>query len=144
MSDTVLEHPLVREYLRELNAACVTLPAAQARELREQIIAHLDEALPPGAAAAEVQAELTRLGPPRSLAADAAGPGWRPVAAAAAQPARPRPLVGVGRARGPHPRARHRGGLLISMNSAAPLNVVGNWLALSRRPGASRSIPPPG
>ncbi len=47
MSDTVLEHPLVREYLRELNAACVALPAAQARELREQITAHLDEALPP-------------------------------------------------------------------------------------------------
>jgi hypothetical protein len=35
MSDTVLEHPVVREYLRELNAACVSLPVAQARELRE-------------------------------------------------------------------------------------------------------------
>ena len=79
MSDTVLEHFLIRDYLRELSAACVTLPAAQARELREQIIAHLDEALPPGATGAEVQAELTRLGRPRSLAAEAAGPGWQPV-----------------------------------------------------------------
>ena len=74
MSDTVLEHPLVREYLRELNSACASLPLAQARELREQIAAHLDEALPPGAATEEVAAELSRLGSPRSLAADAAGP----------------------------------------------------------------------
>ena len=77
MSDTVLEHPLVREYLRELDKASLTLPAAQARELREQIAAHLDEALPPGAATEEVAAELSRLGPPRSLAADAAGPDRR-------------------------------------------------------------------
>jgi hypothetical protein len=77
MSDTVLEHPLVREYLRELDKASLTLPAAQARELREQIAAHLDEALPPGAATEEVAAELSRLGSPRSLAADAAGPGRR-------------------------------------------------------------------
>jgi hypothetical protein len=80
MSDTVLEHFLIRDYLRELSAACVTLPAAQARELREQITAHLDEALPPDATAEEVQAELVRLGRPRSLAAEAAGPGWQPVA----------------------------------------------------------------
>jgi hypothetical protein len=46
MSETVLEHPLVRQYLRALDAACVTLPAERARELREQIAAHLDEALP--------------------------------------------------------------------------------------------------
>ena len=77
MSDTVLEYPLVREYLRELDKASLTLPAAQARELREQIAAHLDEALPPGAATEEVAAELSRLGSPRSLAADAAGPGRR-------------------------------------------------------------------
>jgi hypothetical protein len=80
MSDTVLEHPLVRGYLRELSAACVTLPAARARELREQIAAHLDEALPPAATDAEVQTELARLGRPRSLAAEAAGPGWPPLA----------------------------------------------------------------
>jgi hypothetical protein len=77
MSDTVLEHPLVRDYLMRLNIACAYLPLPQARELREQIAAHLDEALPPGATTEEVRTELSRLGSPRSLAADAAGPGRR-------------------------------------------------------------------
>jgi hypothetical protein len=81
MSDTVLENALVREYLRGLSLECITLPVAQARELREQIAAHLDEALAPDATNAEVEAELARLGSPRSLAA-AVGPGrpagwWR-------------------------------------------------------------------
>jgi hypothetical protein len=80
MSETVLEHPLVRGYLRELNIACAYLPLAQARELREQIAAHLDEALPPSASDNEVQAELARLGSPRSLAGDAAGPQPRTIA----------------------------------------------------------------
>jgi hypothetical protein len=74
MSATVLEHPLVRDYLRRLAAACAALPAGQARELREQIVAHLDEALPPDAGDAEVAAELARLGAPAALAAEAAGP----------------------------------------------------------------------
>jgi hypothetical protein len=74
MSAAVLEHPLVRDYLRRLAAACAALPAGQARELREQIIAHLDEALPPGATDDEVAAELARLGAPAALAAEAAGP----------------------------------------------------------------------
>jgi hypothetical protein len=74
MSAAVLEHPLVRDYLRRLAAACAALPAGQARELREQIIAHLDEALPPGATDDEVAAELVRLGAPAALAAEAAGP----------------------------------------------------------------------
>jgi hypothetical protein len=74
MSGVVLEHPLVRIYLRELSAACVTLPKAQARELREQIEAHLDEALPPDADDAAVRTELARLGSPRALAAEVAGP----------------------------------------------------------------------
>jgi hypothetical protein len=78
MSDTVLEHPLVRDYLRALSLECISLPVAQACELREQIAAHLDDALSPDVTDADVQAELTRLGSPRSLAA-AAGParfGW--------------------------------------------------------------------
>jgi hypothetical protein len=79
MSDTVLEHPVVREYLRELSAACVSLPVAQARDLREQILTHLDEALPPGATTEQVIDELGRLGSPRALAAAAAGPGPRPL-----------------------------------------------------------------
>jgi hypothetical protein len=74
MSAAVLEHPLVRDYLRRLDAACAALPAGQARELREQIIAHLDEALPPGATDDQVAAELVRLGAPAALAAEAAGP----------------------------------------------------------------------
>lgn len=81
MSDTVLEHPVVREYLRELDKASLTLPAAQARELREQIAAHLDEALPPTAAPEQVRDEIGRLGSPRSLAAAAAGPASRSLAA---------------------------------------------------------------
>jgi hypothetical protein len=74
MSDTVLERPLVRDYLRRLDAACAALPIAQARELRELITAHLDEALPPDASVAEISAELTQLGTPRSIADAAAGP----------------------------------------------------------------------
>lgn len=129
MSDTVLEHFLVRDYLRELSAACVTLPAAQDRELREQITAHLDEALAPDATDAEVQAELTRLGRPRSLAAEAAGPGWQPVARRLrnwlghvrwwvwAALAILIPALGTG------------AGFLDSMESAAPLLVMGTgWL----------------
>jgi uncharacterized membrane protein len=83
VSAAVLEHPLVRDYLRRLDAACAALPAARARELRDQIIAHLDEALPADAADDEVGAELARLGAPAELAADAAGAGpARPSAAA--------------------------------------------------------------
>lgn len=129
MSGTVLEHFVIRDYLRELDAACVTLPAAQARELREQITAHLEEALPPGATDLEVQDEVDRLGRPWSLAAEAAGPGWQPVArrlrnwlghvrwwtwtALAILVL----LVGTG------------AGFLDSMKSAATLNVIGSgWL----------------
>ncbi|HEX4093383.1 MAG TPA: hypothetical protein VHZ33_32085 [Trebonia sp.] len=55
MSAAVLEHPLVRDYLRRLDAACAALPAGQARELREQIVGHLDEALPADADDDEVE-----------------------------------------------------------------------------------------
>ena len=130
MSDTVLEHPVVREYLRELNVACVSLPVAQARELREQILAHLDEALPPGATTEQVLDELGRLGSPRSLAAEAAGPGQRPfLRRLRNRLGRVRwwtwaviavlvPALGTGT------------GFLISMNTAAPLIASGaiGWL----------------
>jgi hypothetical protein len=39
MSDTVLARPVVKQYLRALDAACASLPAAQARELHELIAA---------------------------------------------------------------------------------------------------------
>ena len=81
MSGTVLENVLVRQYLRELSLECITLPVAQARELRGQIAAHLDEALAPDATNEEVEEELARLGSPWSLATAAVGPvrpaGWR-------------------------------------------------------------------
>jgi hypothetical protein len=83
---SVLEHPRVREYLRQLDLAIARLPGSQARELREQICAHLEDALPPTSSAEEVRAQLRRLGPPRDLAREAEGPlahplvtrlGWR-------------------------------------------------------------------
>jgi hypothetical protein len=88
MSGTVLDHWLVRGYLRELDAVMRGLPAGQARELREQITAHLDDALGPDASDHEVAATLSRLGSPADLAAEAgaasgsSGPrpalsGWR-------------------------------------------------------------------
>ena len=81
MSGTALDHRLVRDYLRDLDAALRGLPAAQARELKEQITAHLDDALQPGAGDHEVAATLSRLGSPAGLAAEAgaasgsSGPG---------------------------------------------------------------------
>jgi hypothetical protein len=47
------------------------LPAAAARELREQVTAHLQDALGPGAGDQEVAATLSRLGPPAGLAVEA-------------------------------------------------------------------------
>jgi hypothetical protein len=82
MSGTALDHPLVRDYLHELDAAFAALPAAQASELREQIVAHLDDALRPGADDQEVAGVLARLGSPGDLAAEAAA-GAAPRAAGA-------------------------------------------------------------
>jgi hypothetical protein len=71
MSGTALDHHLVRDYLCELDAAMRGLPAAQTRELKEQIKAHLDEALPPDADDDQVHAVLARLGSAPELAAEA-------------------------------------------------------------------------
>ena len=71
MSGTALDHPLIRGYLRELDAALAGSPIEQARELREQITAHLEDVLPAGAGEQEVAAALARLGSPASLAAEA-------------------------------------------------------------------------
>lgn len=78
MSGTALDHRLVRDYLAELDAAMRGLPAAQARELREQITAHLDDALGPDAGDHEVAATLTRLGSPADLAAEAGAASGAP------------------------------------------------------------------
>lgn len=69
MSRTSLRHELVLGYLSQLDAALRGVPAAQARELREQIAAHLDDALPPDADDEQVAAVLGRLGSPAELAA---------------------------------------------------------------------------
>jgi len=71
MEGAGLGNRLVRDNLRELDAALATLPTARARELREQITAHLDEALQPGADDQSFAATLGRLGAPADLAADA-------------------------------------------------------------------------
>jgi len=75
MTGTITDHPLVRDYLRQLDVASRVLPAAQARELREQITGHLDDELPPDADDQEIAAALSRLGPPGSLAAEAMARG---------------------------------------------------------------------
>ena len=69
MSRTSLRHELVLGYLSQLDAALRGVPVAQARELREQITAHLDDALPPDADDEQVAAVLGRLGSPAELAA---------------------------------------------------------------------------
>jgi hypothetical protein len=71
MSGTALDHPLVRDYLQELDRALTALPAAQASELTEQITAHLDDALAPDTGDEEIAAVLSRLGRPADLAAEA-------------------------------------------------------------------------
>jgi uncharacterized membrane protein len=86
MSGTALDHRLVRDYLRELDAAMRGLQAAQARELREQLAAHLDDALPPDAGDDEVAATLRRLGSPADLSAEAR-------AGAVSGSSRPRPAL---------------------------------------------------
>jgi hypothetical protein len=70
----VLEHPLVANYLRDLDVALAGLPAAAAAELSEQLRAHLLEALPPDADEDAVTAVLAALGPARLVAEAASGP----------------------------------------------------------------------
>ena len=69
-----LEHPLVADYLRQLDTALASLPAVAAAELCEQIRAHLLEALPPDADEDAVTAVLAALGPASLVAAAAAAP----------------------------------------------------------------------
>jgi hypothetical protein len=80
VSGTVLERPSVQDYLRDLNLALRGVPPIKARALREQIAAHLDEALPPDADDEEISAVLNRLGSPADLAAEAVAAAAGPVA----------------------------------------------------------------
>jgi hypothetical protein len=70
VSRTSHAHELVRTYLRELDAALRGSPPGKARELKEQIAAHLDDALPPDADDEQVTEVFDRLGSPAELAAD--------------------------------------------------------------------------
>jgi hypothetical protein len=79
MSGTALDHPLVRDYLRELDRALAGLPPAEASELREQISAHLDDTLAPDAGTGRIEAVLARLGRPADLAAEAGAEPPAPV-----------------------------------------------------------------
>jgi hypothetical protein len=81
LSRTSEDHELVSRYLSELDAALRGVPAAQARELKEQIVAHLADSLPPDADDEQVRAVLGRLGAPADLAADAGPAGVAPLAA---------------------------------------------------------------
>ena len=71
MSDTALDHPLVRAYLRELDEALGSLPAERGAELRDQIAAHLEEVLAPGATDADMADAISRMGTPADLAREA-------------------------------------------------------------------------
>jgi hypothetical protein len=73
MTAVGLDHPLVREYLRALDAALALLRTEQDGALRKQIAARLGEAVTPAAGDAGVAAGLARLGSPADLAAEAAG-----------------------------------------------------------------------
>jgi hypothetical protein len=63
----------VLNYLRELDAALTALPPKAAAELREQITAHLRDALSPDADDEAVWAVLRKLGRPRDLVTEAQG-----------------------------------------------------------------------
>ncbi|MDQ2750404.1 MAG: hypothetical protein M3Y44_12895 [Actinomycetota bacterium] len=71
---TDLQHPQVLQYMRELDQALTALPAQGAAELREQITAHLSDALAPDADDVLVEAVLHDLGRPNELVAEAVGP----------------------------------------------------------------------
>jgi hypothetical protein len=72
MNDTKLARPLVAGYLKEFDAAASVLPVPRARELREQVVTHIGEAVGPEAGDEEVAAVLAGLGSPRVLVAEAA------------------------------------------------------------------------
>jgi hypothetical protein len=79
MNQSGLAHPLVAEYLRQFDAEGSVLPVQRARELREQVVAHIDEAVGPDASDEEIAAVLRGLGSARALVAEAAAAtGKRP------------------------------------------------------------------
>ena len=74
MSGTALDHPLIRDYLRELDGAFAGSPAGQARELREQLTAHSPAQSPEAGARGRVAALLD----PRKVQSGNWAPACRP------------------------------------------------------------------
>jgi hypothetical protein len=60
-------HPLVEDYLRELEAAVAKLPRGRRKELIADTEAYLDQAVRPDASAIEVKGALGALGPPEDV-----------------------------------------------------------------------------
>ena len=71
MRQTRLMHPLVVAYLWQFDSAASVLPVPRARELREQVVAHVEEAIGPDASDEEVAAVLRGLGSADLLVAEA-------------------------------------------------------------------------
>lgn len=130
MTDTALDHPLVRGYLRDLDRALASLPAAQARELTEQITAHLDDALGPGSSDQEIAAVLRRLGSPADLAAEASAGAGVPDAAAPGTA----PQGGGVQLRLRWPRLGWRRWAMIGAALALVGTAAGYWIAMATAP----------
>jgi hypothetical protein len=66
-----VDQQAVQSYLRELERNLTVLPADEAAQLREQIRAHLDEALDPNSGESEISEVLAALGAPNLLVREA-------------------------------------------------------------------------
>jgi hypothetical protein len=64
---TPIEHPEVRAYLRRLDAVTAQLSETRRADLRDEIVAHLRDAIPAGASDDEVAAALADLGDPAGI-----------------------------------------------------------------------------
>lgn len=85
---TVHEHPLITDYLRRFDVAAGRVAASRRAALREEIAAHLGEAIPAGASDAEVTAIIEQFGSPADIVAqegvDPVRRNWKPTIIAAA------------------------------------------------------------
>jgi len=62
MSETALGNRLVDAYLRVFDAEAAVLPVSRARELREQVVAHIEDAVGADASDEEIAVVLSDLG----------------------------------------------------------------------------------
>lgn len=81
------EHPLITDYLRRFDIAAGRVPESRRASLREEIRAHLDEAIPEGASDAEVTAIIEEFGGPEDIVAqegvEPVRRSWKPTIIAA-------------------------------------------------------------